>query len=165
VELNYYLSWARQIALGMRYLSEKRIIHGDLATRNVLMKEKNHVKITDFGLAKQLQNYNVYTKTKQVWKNLKINSGEIEVVEINEILQNLFILVQQPLPWKWLSPESLSHMKFSVKSDVWAFGVTVWEIYSAAADPYAGLKFDTEFAGLLESGMRLQKPKLATPAM
>jgi serine/threonine protein kinase len=165
VELNYYLSWARQIALGMRYLSEKRIIHGDLATRNVLMKEKNHVKITDFGLAKQLQNYDVYTKTKQVWKNLKINLFLVAVVEINEILHHLFILIQQPLPWKWLSPESLTHMKFSVKSDVWAFGVTVWEIYSAAADPYGGREWNTEFASLLESGMRPQKPKLATPAM
>jgi serine/threonine protein kinase len=71
-EVDHSLSWARQIAFGMHYLSEKRIIHGDLATRNVLMKKTDHVKITDFGLSKQLQNYNVYTKTKQVREHLKI---------------------------------------------------------------------------------------------
>jgi serine/threonine protein kinase len=64
-----------------------------------------------------------------------------------------------------MSPESLTHMKFSVKSDVWAFGMTVWEIYSAAAVPYAGLEWNTEFADLLESGIRPQKPKLATFAV
>jgi serine/threonine protein kinase len=52
--------------MGMLYLSEKRVIHGDLATRNLLLMDVNHVKITDFGLARQLQNYNVYKKTQKV---------------------------------------------------------------------------------------------------
>jgi serine/threonine protein kinase len=58
--------WTRHVVLGMKYLSEKRIIHGDLATRNLLLLNERHVKISDFGLARQLQNYSIYKKNKQV---------------------------------------------------------------------------------------------------
>jgi len=58
--------WTLQVADGMLYLSDRNIIHGDLAVRNLLLLTEKHVKITDFGLARQLQNYTVYKKTQQV---------------------------------------------------------------------------------------------------
>jgi hypothetical protein len=64
-----------------------------------------------------------------------------------------------------MSPESLDEMEFSVKSDVWAFGVTLWEMYSFAAVPYAGLEWTPQFSSMLESGMRLQKPNFVTTEM
>jgi len=58
--------WTFQVADGMLYLSDRKIIHGDLAVRNLLLLTEQNVKITDFGLARQLQNYTVYQKTQQV---------------------------------------------------------------------------------------------------
>jgi serine/threonine protein kinase len=69
----------------MLYLSEKRVIHGDLATRNLLLMDVNHVKITDFGLARQLQNYNVYKKTQ------KVRCHDILILKLDSIFQCLYI--------------------------------------------------------------------------
>jgi len=63
-------TWAIQTANGMKYLTEKNIIHGDLAVRNLLLKELKNIKITDFGLARQLKNYAIYQKTQQVKQQL-----------------------------------------------------------------------------------------------
>jgi serine/threonine protein kinase len=60
-----FFSWAHQTALGMTFLSGKGIVHGDLATRNLLLMNVNHLKITDFGLAKQLEKYSVYKREKR----------------------------------------------------------------------------------------------------
>jgi len=57
-----------------------------------------------------------------------------------------------------MSPESLSQMEFSEKSDVWAFGVTIWEMYSLGEIPYSGLQWTVQFTAILEAGLRLQKP-------
>jgi len=65
---------------------------------------------------------------------------------------------QQPLPWRHMSPESLSAMEFSEKSDVWAFGVTIWEMHSLGDIPYSGLQWTVQFTTILEAGLRLQKP-------
>ncbi len=66
---------------------------------------------------------------------------------------------QEASPWKWMSPESLSSNRFSEKSDVWAFGVTLWEIYSLGDVPYPGLPWDVNFPQMLENGFRLPEPK------
>ena len=64
----------------------------------------------------------------------------------------------QKLPWKWMAPESLSEFKLSTESDVWAYGVTLWEIYSVGDAPYEGMQWNLEFASKLRSGFRLESP-------
>lgn len=87
------LSWSYQIARGMSYLSSKKVLHGDLAARNVLLCDDNVVKICDFGLARSLYKSELYQK-----------EGKAK------------------LPYKWLALESISEFVFSVYSDVWSFG-------------------------------------------
>lgn len=87
------LSWALQVARGMDYLTSKKVFHGDLAARNVLLSENDVVKICDFGLAKYLNKNYFYTRTKQTL-----------------------------LPFKWLALESIEHQIFNIFSDVWAYG-------------------------------------------
>lgn len=87
------ISWACQIARGMEYLASNRVLHGDLAARNILLCEGNVVKICDFGLAKSL------------YKNYSYKRSE-----------------ETPLPFKWLSLESMTDGVFSVHSDVWSYG-------------------------------------------
>jgi len=93
--------FASDIAHGMEYIESKRVVHGDLATRNVLLDEYYNCKIGDFGLSRKLYEYQQYVKTSH-----------------------------DPLPWKWMAPESLTKMEFTSKSDVWSYGVTLWEVYS-----------------------------------
>lgn len=88
--------WSFQVARGMDYLSSRKVLHGDLAARNILLAEDNIVKICDFGLARSMYKNDNYKK-----------KGEA------------------PLPFKWLALESISDHVFSTYSDVWAFGELV----------------------------------------
>ncbi|KAK7068305.1 hypothetical protein SK128_026675 [Halocaridina rubra] len=127
------LSWAYQIAKGMEYLAFKKVLHGDLAARNILLTDDNVVKISDFGLAKDIYKNANYTKKSKT-----------------------------PVPWKWLAPECIRDAVFSTQSDVWSYGVVLWEIFSLGNVPWPGIDFDNSFVVKLEKGVRLDQPRYAT---
>uniref|UniRef100_A0AAQ6ABQ3 Receptor protein-tyrosine kinase n=1 Tax=Amphiprion ocellaris TaxID=80972 RepID=A0AAQ6ABQ3_AMPOC len=118
------LNWCVQIAKGMMYLEERRLVHRDLAARNVLVKSPNHIKITDFGLARLERDY--------FW-----------------------------MPIKWMALECIHYRKFTHQSDVWSYGVTIWELMTFGGKPYDGIS-TRDIPDLLEKGERLPQPPICT---
>ncbi|XP_029113698.1 receptor tyrosine-protein kinase erbB-4-like isoform X1 [Scleropages formosus] len=126
------LNWCVQIAKGMMYLEERRLVHRDLAARNVLVKSPNHVKITDFGLARLLDADE---------KEYNADGGK--------------------MPIKWMALECIHYRKFTHQSDVWSYGVTIWELMTFGGKPYDGIP-TREIPDLLEKGERLPQPPICT---
>lgn len=127
----HILNWSSQIAKGMEYLEERNIIHRDLAARNVLVQTPNHVRITDFGLAKLVPDDDIYMS----------EGGK--------------------LPIKWLALECIQMKIFTHKSDIWSFGVTIWEICTFGQRPYENIPIE-DFVIQLEKGERLPQPPICT---
>ncbi|KAG7523732.1 epidermal growth factor receptor [Solea senegalensis] len=128
----HLLNWCVQIAKGMNYLEERHLVHRDLAARNVLVKTPHHVKITDFGLAKLLNADE---------KEYHADGGKV--------------------PIKWMALESILNRTYTHQSDVWSYGVTVWELMTFGTKPYDGIPAN-KIAGVLEKGERLPQPPICT---
>ena len=122
------MSMSRQIAAGMVYLHKNQCIHRDLAARNILVGENIACKVADFGLAREISGEDFYTA----------QTGT-------------------KIPVRWTSPEALKFSKFSKKSDVWSFGVLLWEIITYGYTPYPGIS-NREVMEKVESGYRMSCP-------
>uniref|UniRef100_A0A4W5MF04 Tyrosine-protein kinase n=1 Tax=Hucho hucho TaxID=62062 RepID=A0A4W5MF04_9TELE len=118
-----------QVSMGMKYLEEKNFVHRDLAARNVLLVNQQFAKISDFGLSKALGADDNYYKARTAGK----------------------------WPLKWYAPECMNFHKFSSKSDVWSFGVTMWEAFSYGGKPYKKMK-GPEVISFIASGSRMECP-------
>ncbi|XP_072234196.1 receptor-type tyrosine-protein kinase FLT3 [Leuresthes tenuis] len=130
------LSFAFQVAKGMEFLSSKNCIHRDLAARNVLVTKGRLVKIGDFGLARDIDNDSNY-----------VVRGNVR------------------LPVKWMAPESIFQGMYTMKSDVWAYGILLWEIFSLGITPYPGVKVDPTFYSMIERGFKMECPYYANESV
>ncbi|XP_016322049.1 receptor tyrosine-protein kinase erbB-3-like isoform X4 [Sinocyclocheilus anshuiensis] len=126
------LNWCVQIAKGMYYLEEHCIAHRNLAARNVLLKSDYIVQISDFGVVDLL-----YPDDKK------------------------YVYSEHKMPIKWMALESILFRRYTHQSDVWSYGVTVWEMMSDGAEPYASMH-PHDVPGLLEKGERLAQPQICT---
>ncbi|KAM3600205.1 uncharacterized protein V6R79_019471 [Siganus canaliculatus] len=132
LEVRELVSAAYQVARGMEYLASRKCIHRDLAARNVLVTDDNVMKIADFGLARDVHHIDYYKKT---------TNGR--------------------LPVKWMAPEALFDRIYTHQSDVWSFGVLLWEIFTLGGSPYPGVPVEELFK-LLKEGHRMEKPSACT---
>ncbi|KJE90703.1 TKL protein kinase [Capsaspora owczarzaki ATCC 30864] len=127
--LDEYVHVATGVAEGMAYLEQSRVLHRDLAARNILVGEHLVAKIADFGLSRELNDKDYY----------KLQS-------------------KQKLPIRWMAPETLNYRKFSSQSDVFSYGVVLWELFTMGQVPWAKVEREQYLVGL-ERGDRLPHPR------
>uniref|UniRef100_A0A3P9M0M3 Mast/stem cell growth factor receptor n=1 Tax=Oryzias latipes TaxID=8090 RepID=A0A3P9M0M3_ORYLA len=130
------LSFSYQVAKGMEYITSKNCIHRDLAARNILLTHGRVAKICDFGLARDITTDASYV--------LRGNAR---------------------LPVKWMSPESIFDCVYTFESDVWSYGILLWEIFSLGNSPYPGMQVGSAFYRMIQEGHRMNRPELAPVEM
>uniref|UniRef100_A0AAR2JT67 Protein tyrosine kinase 7a n=1 Tax=Pygocentrus nattereri TaxID=42514 RepID=A0AAR2JT67_PYGNA len=123
------VSLCLQVAWGMEHLSNQRFVHKDLAARNCLISAKRQVKVSSLGLSKDVYSSEYYNY-RQAW-----------------------------IPLRWLPSESVFEDDFSTKTDVWSFGVLMWEVFSFGELPHAELPDDKVLEGLQEAKLKLSPPQ------
>ncbi|XP_065059353.1 tyrosine-protein kinase Tec-like [Rhopilema esculentum] len=126
-QLNTILNIIFQVVCAMEYLEEQQFIHRDLAARNCLVGERNIVKVADFGLARHVTD-DEYTASEGT-----------------------------KFPIKWAAPEVIHYTRFSSKSDVWAYGILCWEVFSGGKTPYPGRQ-NIQVAEDIMTGYRMEIP-------
>lgn len=126
--------YAYQLSMALSYLESKKFVHRDIAARNVLVADQDCVKLSDFGLSRWVEDQSYYKATK----------GK--------------------LPIKWMAPESINFRRFTSASDVWMFGVCIWEILMYGIKPFQGVK-NNDVIGKIENGERLALPPHCPPSL
>lgn len=126
------IDMAAQIADAMKYLEKEKYIHRDLRAANILVAENNNVKVADFGLARLIA----------------ANEDDEDIYKSSEAAK---------FPIKWTSPEAAFSRKFSTKSDVWSFGILLYEMITFGRIPYPGMD-NTQTLVFVRDGQRMQKP-------
>ncbi|XP_038064951.1 tyrosine kinase receptor Cad96Ca-like [Patiria miniata] len=123
------MKFAKDAADGMAFISSQQCIHRDLAARNVLVAEDMTCKVSDFGLARDVMNIRVYERGSE-----------------------------GALPMRWMALESILDDVYTTESDVWSYGVLLWEIVTLGARPYPAMTANV-MIGKLQSGYRMPKPQ------
>uniref|UniRef100_A0A8C0BKL5 Focal adhesion kinase 1 n=1 Tax=Buteo japonicus TaxID=224669 RepID=A0A8C0BKL5_9AVES len=134
LDLASLILYAYQLSTALAYLESKRFVHRDIAARNVLVSATDCVKLGDFGLSRYMEDSTYY----------KASKGK--------------------LPIKWMAPESINFRRFTSASDVWMFGVCMWEILMHGVKPFQGVK-NNDVIGRIENGERLPMPPNCPPTL
>ncbi|XP_076016822.1 focal adhesion kinase 1-like isoform X3 [Genypterus blacodes] len=134
LDLASLILYSYQLSTALAYLESKRFVHRDIAARNVLVSTVDCVKLGDFGLSRYMEDSSYY----------KASKGK--------------------LPIKWMAPESINFRRFTSASDVWMFGVCMWEILMFGIKPFQGVK-NNDVIGRIENGERLAMPPQCPPTL
>lgn len=134
LDIDDLLRFSFQVAQGLDFLAAKNCIHRDVAARNVLLTDRREAKICDFGLARDIMNDSNYV--------VKGNAR---------------------LPVKWMAPESIFDCVYTVQSDVWSYGILLWEIFSLGKSPYPSMAVDSRFYKMVKRGYQMSQPDFAPP--